>query len=239
MKKAFQMAIVLLGGISLIISSCKSECTKGSGHVITEKRKIADFSKLELSGTYNVNLVQDSSLVISIAADDNLLKEINTDVSGGKLTLKNGKNICPSSEIAVTIGVRNLEEIDASGAINLNTRGKLVTKDISLNLSGANNATLELDAAKVTTTSSGVAELNLKGQASSHIVNLDGGGKIHAFDFIVGNYDLQTSGSGEFEINVLHELSVNSSGTSSVKYKGNPATINNKKSGVSTITKVD
>jgi len=186
-----------------------------------------------------VSLIQDSSLTISIAADDNLLKEISTDVSGDKLTIKTGKNVCPSGEISITIGLRNLEEIKASGAINLNTKGKLVTKDLSLNLSGANNATLELDAANLTTTASGVSELNLKGQASSHVVNLDGGGKVHAFDFIVGNYDLQTSGAGEFEINVLHELTVNSSGASSVKYKGNPASINNKKSGVSTITKVD
>jgi len=239
MKKALQTAMILFGGMSLILSSCKSACTKGSGHIITEKRKAADFTKLDISGTYNITLVQDSSLNISIAADDNLLKEISTEVSGDELTIKTGKNVCPSGEIVLIIGVRNLQEIKASGALNLSTRGKLVTKDLALNLSGANKLNMELDAANVTTTASGVSELNLKGQASSHVVNLDGGGKVHAFDFIVGNYDLQTSGAGEFEINVLHDLKVNSSGASSVKYKGNPATISNQKSGVSTITKVD
>lgn len=239
MKKAFQIAMVLFWGMSLILSSCKSACTKGSGHVITEKRKAANFTKLDISGSYNITLVQDSSLNISIAADDNLLKEITTEVSGDKLIIKTGKNICPSGQVAITIGVRNLEEIKESGAVNLDTRGKLVTKDLNLDLSGANKLDMELDAATLSTNASGSTQLNLKGQASSHIVNLSGGGKIEAFDFIVGNYDLQTSGAGEFEINVLHELTVNSSGASSVKYKGNPATINNKKSGVSTITKVD
>ncbi|GAA4087862.1 head GIN domain-containing protein [Mucilaginibacter panaciglaebae] len=239
MKKAFQTAVVLFGGIFLMTSSCKTECLRGSGHVVTEKRKVADFTKLEISGAYDITLVQDSTLAVSVAADDNLLKEISTDISGGELKIKTGKNICPSSGIAVTIGVHDLQEIEASGAVNLNTRGKLVTKNLALKLSGANKLSLELDAANVTTTASGVSELNLKGQASSHVVNLDGGGKVHAFDFIVGNYDLQTSGASEFEINVLHELTVNSSGASSVKYKGNPAAINSKKSGVSTITKVD
>lgn len=239
MKNVLQTTMALFAGMSLVISSCKTACMKGSGHVVTEKRKVANFTGLDVSGSYQLNLVQDSTLNVSIVADDNLMKEISTEVSGNKLVIKTGKNVCASQQIVVTIGVRNLDEIKEAGAITLNTQGKLVTKDLKLDISGANKLNMELDAANVTTTAAGSTELNLKGQASSHMVNLAGEGKLLAFDFIVGNYDLQTAGAGEFEINVLHELTVNSAGASTVKYKGNPAAINNKKSGVSTITKVD
>jgi len=239
MKLIFKTALALFTGMAFIISSCKMSCTKGSGHVVSENRKVADFTKLDISGSYNVELVQDSSLNVSISVDDNLLKQISTEVSGDKLNIKTENNICPSGQIVVTIGVRNLDEIDQSGAINLTTKGKLVTKNLGMNLAGSGNLTMNLDAANLNTTASGTVELNLKGQATSHSMNLSGEGKIHAFDFVVGNYDLETSGAGDFEINVLHELTVNSSGATAVKYKGNPTTINNKKSGVSTITKVN
>lgn len=239
MKKLFQTAMILLSGMVMPISSCKTSCTKGSGHVVSEKRKAADFTKLDVSGAYDVKLVQDSSLTISITADDNLLKQITTEVSGGKLKIKNNNNMCPSGQMEITIGVRNLDEIDQSGAVNFSTQGKLVTKDLSLNLSGASKLDMDLDAANVNTTGSGAIEVNLKGQATTHTMNISGGAKMHAFDFVVGNYDIETSGAGDFEINVLHELTVNSSGASDIKYKGNPTTINNKKSGVSTITKVN
>lgn len=239
MKTVFQTALALFAWMSLTVSSCKTACTKGSGHVVSEKRKVADFTKLDISGSYNVELVQDSSLNVSISADDNLLKQISTGVSGDKLKIKTENNICPSGQIVVTIGIHNLDEVDQAGAINLTTQGKLVTKNLGLNLAGSSNVTMDLDAANLHTTASGTIELNLKGQSTSHSMNLSGGGKVHAFDFVVGNYDLETSGAGDFEINVLHELTVNSSGATEVKYKGNPTTINNKKSGVSTITKVN
>jgi len=239
MKNAFQIAFCIITPLSLMVPSCKTACTKGSGHIITEKRKVADFTKLDVSGSYQINLVQDSSLNISVAADDNLIKEITTEVNGDKLVLKTVKNVCASSEIVVTIGVHNLDEIKEAGAVTLNTLGKLVTHDLKLGVSGANKLNMELDAANLTTTASGSTELKLKGQASSHVVNLEGSGKVQAFDFTVSNYDLQTTGAGQFEINVLHELTVNSAGASTVKYKGNPTTINNKKSGSSTITKVN
>jgi len=56
---------------------------------------------------------------------------------------------------------------------------------------------------------------------------------------VVGDYDISTSGAGNCEINVLHSLNVSSSGASEVKYKGNPSSVNNDKSGASTLQKVD
>ncbi|MDB5155610.1 MAG: hypothetical protein JWR50_317 [Mucilaginibacter sp.] len=241
MRKAYlTFVVVFTGSCLLLLSSCKSGCIKGSGHVVSEDRKMANFTKLDIAGAYKVYLKQDSSLNVTVSADDNLLKYIKTEVSGDKLSIStNNKNICGSGEISVTIGVKNINAIDAAGAIDISTSGKLVTKNVELDLSGATKLDLDLDAADVNTKCSGVTEISLKGQASAHNIELDGGGKLHAFDFVVGNYNIQTSGASECEINVLRDLTVNSSGATSIKYKGNPTSIHNQKSGVSSITKVD
>ncbi len=98
---------------------------------------------------------------------------------------------------------------------------------------------MELDAANVTTEGNGSAEIHLKGQASSHKVQLAGSGKIYAFDFVVGSYDIETTGASHCEINVLHDLNVNTTGASDIQYKGNPSNVNSHKTGASTLTKVN
>lgn len=64
-------------------------------------------------------------------------------------------------------------------------------------------------------------------------------GKINAFDFVVGEYTIRSSGASHCKINVLKTLNVHSSGASEIKYKGSPSTVNNDKSGASSIEKVD
>lgn len=232
--------ILLIAAISLsVLSSCRFSCIKGSGHQVTENHKMGDFRRIEISGGFKVNLKQDSSLAVSITADDNLMKYIHADADGDKLIIKARKNFCPSGEIVINIGVKNLEAIKTSGAIDLTSDGKLVTRDLSMNLNGGSKVNMELDAANVETEGSGASEISLKGQATSHKVHLTGSGKIYALDFVVGSYDIETTGASECEINVLHDLNVNTTGASEIKYRGNPANVNSHKTGASTLTKIN
>ncbi|MFD2145951.1 head GIN domain-containing protein [Mucilaginibacter antarcticus] len=236
----YNLLAIVASAATLMFTSCKISCEKGSGNITTDTRTVTDFNKLDVSGAYKIILKQDSSLTVSVTADDNLQKFIKTEVSGDKLRITtNKKSICTSGDITVTIGVRHLEKVDASGAVNVTTDGKLVAKNFDFDLSGATNINMDLDAADVHTDGSGVTDITLRGQASRHVIALSGGGKIHAFDFIVGSYDISTSGASDCDINVLRELTVNSSGASSINYKGNPTTVNNKKTGVSSIKKVE
>jgi hypothetical protein len=240
MKRYFTLLIVIAAISTALLSSCRFECKRGSGNPATENRKVTDFKKIKIDGGYKLNLKQDSSLTVTVTADDNLLKYIKTEVSGNELHINTGhKNLCPNGDIVINVGVHNLEAIETSGAVEINGIGKLVTHDIDLKFSGSTKINLELDAANIHTEGSGASEINLKGQASSHTVNFSGDGSLHAFDLVTGNYTISTSGSSDCEINVLHDLNVQSSGASSIKYKGNPAHVNNDKSGSSTITKIN
>jgi hypothetical protein len=238
-KQILNLFVVLAGFSALLLSSCRLNCVHGSGNKTTETRKVNDFTKISISGEFKVHLKQDSSLSLTINADDNLLKYIKTSVDGDKLKISTKKSICGSGELVITIGVRNLTEIDASGAVQVMSDGKIVTKDIHFDLSGATKVTMDLNAANVTTEGSGVTKMLLTGQATSHNVDLSGACKIEAFDFVVGNYTIETSGASKCQINVLNSLSVRTSGASKIEYRGNPGTVNNDKSGVSSIKKVD
>jgi hypothetical protein len=240
MKAKYFAIIAVMAGITLSgLSSCVFHCVKGSGNIITDSRQLSDFNKINIEGGFKVILKQDSSLGLKITADDNILKYIKVSVDDHRLHVYSNKSFCNTGELTLNIGVKNLEEIKGSGAVDISADGKIVAKDINFKFSGASKVTMELNAANVTTRSSGATELNLKGQATSHYIDLSGVGKVHAFDFVVGSYEIHTTGAGNCEVNVLNAINVHSTGASEVRYRGNPTTVTNDKSGASSLEKVN
>ncbi len=235
---------ILLATLSVLFAvfalpSCNIVCQKGSGRQIVEKRNVGIFSKLDIAGDYKVIIKQDTSASVTITADDNLMKYIKTNLSGDKLTIHTSKNVCSSGQFILNISLRDLSVIKASGSIDVVSNGKLTTQDIELQLSGSTKVTLDLNAKNLTTRSSGSTELNLTGQATSHAIETSGSSQLNALNFVVSKYQISTSGSSECKINVLNDLSVNSSGSSDVQYRGNPSNINNNKSGSSSLNKIN
>ncbi len=239
MKKHLYFLPVLLALVSVItMPSCHIGCIKGSGKEVNENRIVGSFSKLEISGAFKINLKQDSGHALTVMADDNLMKYIKTEVSGNKLRVYTRKNFCSNNMITLNVPIFQLSEIKGSGAVQLASEGRINTQNFKMELTGVSKVDLDLNAADVQTKAAGAAEIFLKGQAASHKVDVAGVGKLHAFDFVVGNYNIKTSGSGNCEVNVLKTLIVNTSGAADIKYKGNPSSIDTKKSGASKITKV-
>ncbi|GAB2690404.1 head GIN domain-containing protein [Mucilaginibacter koreensis] len=239
MKPALSLFALAIAATTLA-SSCKNTaCIKGSGHQATDNRKVDNFNKLEVDGAFKVTLHQDSSFSVAITADDNLLKNIKTTVSGGKLHVFNKEGICNSGEMTLNIGVAKLEGIDLSGAVELASAGKLNVQDIRLNFAGSSHVTLDMNAANVTTEGAGSTELHLTGQATSHRMDLSGSSQVSAFDFVTGSYQIVSAGASNCQINVLKSLKVQSHGSSEVEYKGNPTEVESNKSEASSVTKVN
>jgi hypothetical protein len=240
MKAKYLAILTIIAGIIITgLSSCVFHCVKGSGNMATDSHQLSDFNKINIEGGFKVVLKQDSSLMLKITADDNLLKYIKVSVDDHRLHIYTKKNFCNSGEMTLNIGVRNLEEIKGAGAVDVSADGKLVTKDINFQFSGASKVNLELNAANVTTHSSGATELNLKGQATSHYIDLSGVGKVNALDFVVGSCEIHTTGAGHCDVNVLNSINVHSTGASEVRYRGNPTSISNDKTGASSLEKIN
>jgi len=239
MKKIQLAILVFVSGLTVAaLSACHFRCVHGSGNQVSQDRKVGEFTRVSISGGYKVILKQDSTYGIKITADDNLLKYIKTELQGDKLKIYSKKNFCNNGQLLINIGIGNLQELKASGGIEIESDGRINAKDIDFNFSGATKLKMDLNAANVTASGSGSTELNLKGQASALSIDLSGSGKVEALDFPVATCEIETSGVGDSKVNVSHTLNVHSSGASSVKYKGSPI-ITNEKSGASSIEKIN
>ena len=241
MKKLYILSVAIIAAFSTVtLSGCGSgtTCKTGSGKLVTQTRKAGNFTKIDIEGGFKVVLKQDTGSVLSITGDDNLMDDIKSEVNGDQLKVES-KNLCPSGSLTLNISLKDLTAISASGAIDLTSAGKITAKDVTLDLSGATKVTLDLNADNLTTKGSGLTELNLTGQASSHTIDLAGAGHLNALNFIVAKYKLTSSGAVTFKINVLNQLDVDSNGASDVQYKGNPASVNTGHSGASSVKKIE
>ncbi|OCX53793.1 hypothetical protein BEL04_05770 [Mucilaginibacter sp. PPCGB 2223] len=240
MKKIFAFLLVVVAGVSLIsLSSCRFNCKRGSGSLITEHRGVGNFSGLELSGGYKVVVKQDSVDNVTIIGDDNLMKYVKTEVNGDNLKIYNSHSICPSGQYTVYISLKELKYIETSGATSVFSDGRITVKDLELHTSGATKINLSLNADHVKTEASGLTDIFLEGQAQSHQLETSGSSTLNALNFVVNKYRIESSGLSHCKINVLSELSINSSGASDIQYRGNPANIQNNKSGIASLKQIN
>ncbi len=238
MKKKVYAVFASICLISFL-QSCGMDCTTGSGNQISEERKVETFNKIDVSGSVKLMITQSATQLLKITADDNVLKDFKTSVSGNTLKIELEGNFCNAGPILVETSTANLEAIEASGAVEVKSVGQINAQDFSLNLSGSSKTDLDLIANRLSTKSSGSSVIVLKGQAAKHDIDISGSTDIKAFDFVVADYDIESSGSSNCDINVLNKLNISSSGVSNISYKGNPKTVNNDKSGSSNVKKVE
>ena len=236
----FTKIIAAAFSFGVLFSSCSGlDCIDGSGKQISQDRNVGSFTWVETSGSIKVILKQGPQSTVRIIADDNIIQDIETKVTGNRLIIDLDGNFCNAGPITVYVTSKEYEGVEASGVVEILTDGKLNVKDFELGLSGSSKVDLDLNAANVKTSSSGASEISLKGQAGSHELELSGSASVEALDFIVGRYRIASSGSSKSRINVLNELNMSSSGSSDVEYRGNPSSIKNEESGASSLKKIE
>jgi len=197
---------------------------RGSGNIDTEARQITGFDAIELNGIGNVVIRQGEKESLQVAADDNLLKYIGSDVNGRTLMLEiqEGVHLVPSDSIKYLVTVKSLNQIliDGAGKIEVSplTAGNL---KISINGDGIVNFD-DVLADVLAVDISGLGEVNAAGEVNTLYVNLSGSGKIQVSEMRARMGTFDVSGSGEISAWVTDVLTVDISGSGMMDYYGSP-----------------
>jgi len=223
----------------MVIFSCNVIGEIGSGNVIRQDRKVSTFNAIDVSGAFDVKLIQGTTNSVTVEADDNLMDLIRTEVQGNKLVIENKRPISHSKSLKVFVTFIELKSIDLSGAVNIESQGKLTLPELSIDGSGASDAKLDLDLQRLSIDCSGGSKLKLSGTAKDVGVDASGAVDLFAYDLLAENYKLSISGAGKAEINVTKNMNIDISGAGSVHYKGNPANVYQDISGAGTVKKAD
>jgi hypothetical protein len=189
---------------------------KGSGRMATEVRELRDFSSVDVSSVFHVEITAQSEFHVEVEADDNLLQYIETEVRNGELHISLDKSVKSKNPLRVRIGAPNIERIEASGA------SKVYLSDLK-------NSKLEID-------TSGASKIEVSGETDQLIVDVSGASHINAADLRSVNATVDASGASRVNVNVSGELRSEASGASNINYVGTPTNVIKKTSGASSVS---
>lgn len=215
----------LFCGCDVLDEALTSERIQGSGKVVQENRDVNGFNEVNFAGSGELNLQQGNKESLTVAADDNLLPYIRTEVSGGKLVIgiQRGVSVSPSKPIRYTLVVRTLDALELSGS-GKTRAGPLHSGDFSVHLSGSGDIVMEaLDAATLEADISGSGNMEILGKVGRQRIQISGSGRYDAPDLECQTADVSVSGSGESVLWVRESLSAHISGSGSVRYYGSPS----------------
>lgn len=235
------LTVVLMIATITSTNAQRNKKIKGNGNQVTIERSTQEYNGISVGGFFNVEFIEGEEGTITLKGEDNILEHIETKVINGTLTIKKRKNLNlrPSHGIGVfiTVPVESINAILSSGAGKLYSRKALKADHFKIRSSGSRNLDLIIMATSVTTTVSGSCNIKLGGSTKKLNATSSGSSNLNAYEFIVDTVVAISSGSSNIRVTANESINVRASGSSNIKYKGNPEKVNIKTSGSANISK--
>jgi hypothetical protein len=202
---------VLLGAILssfiFLLSGCSSHVYRGDGHWVTQKRPVAVFDRINISGHFKLLYQDHLRSHLSVSGDKNLLPFVRTVVKNGELVIDTqpGARIDPSKVITIHLSNETLEQLSSSG-VN------------EIDLTQLRENVLHVNA-------SGGEKVSLQGRVNDVVYNCSGVSRIQANRLVARDAGVRLSGASVLNAYVNHRLDVNVSGAAKVRYTGSPEVV--------------
>jgi uncharacterized Zn-binding protein involved in type VI secretion len=198
--KLLSMPALCVGFLS--INSCNINAIHGSGTAKTESRVVGSFTKIDLSGSPDVEVTVGPATSVAVTADDNILPIIETTVDGDTLKIASKSSYSTSLGVTVKITMPTLDGVSVSGSGDIRAKG-LKSGDLDAAVTGSGDVTLNGMVAR------------LHGQ-------ITGSGNLRAGELGAKNVRVSVTGSGDATVQATEELDASVTGSGDVRYSGHP-----------------
>ena len=191
MKKLTILSILMLCALALVQAQTK------------ETRNVGTFTKIAFRVPGKLYLRQGSPQKVVIEGKKDILEEIETDVEGTRLVIENEDNDWnwgSDDHVNVYITVKDIEGLSVGGSGDLIGETKIITNNITLNVSGSGNMKVEVEASgDMESDVSGSGNIELKGKCKDFNSDVSGSGKVIMSLTASGDAEFGVSGSGKIE----------------------------------------
>jgi len=235
------LSLVIILAIAAAGMGCTGPLT-GSAVLVTQEMDFSDFTRLDISSAFTVDITRGDSYRVSITADDNLFSYLNVYKVGN--TLHVGLN--PSAAYIRTtqravIVMPDLERLDLSGASSGRVRGFSVNHLMEIELSGTSSLAIanmaagrtrievsgtsdvsgNIDTAECIFKVTGASNVVLTGAAEHLDIEVSGASKVDLSRLPGEDAEVILSGPSNAIINTGGRLDAELSGASLLEYTGN------------------
>ena len=189
----------------LTMPATADECIQGNNIRGTEKRMIAAFHSVDISGAFTVKIQPSQSPGVTVTTDTNLLPHIITQVKNETLFVYADHSICTKISLAVQIESRNIKKVKSSGANDI-TYPNVDTERLEIMVEDA-------------------GEIQLSGKVSLFQVTLSDAADMEAENLRATEVQIRTSGAGDATVFASDKISADISGAGEITVHGNPKTV--------------
>ena len=207
--------------LTMVLSSC-NDCIEGNGKMATRTAKFTEITAVNLSLSADVKLVADSSGVVKIEGESNIIEAIILEQQGTKLRITSEPCFSSNKPITITIPMKTVTDLQINGSGSIKSTSKMGASDLELGINGSGDIDLEVDAANVKSDVNGSGNIILKGAAQRHKIEINGSGNLEAENFPTGNVGITVNGSGDCKVIATTALAIKIRGSGSVYYSGAP-----------------
>ncbi len=178
------------------------ETVVGSGHVLVQPREVQEFERIWLKGSMTLEVEVGPEASLSIAADDNLLEFLLSEVRSNELRLEVEGSLTSRNPFVAKITVPKLDRLRVSGRAEVAALG-IESDELRIEVSGSCSGAL-------------------KGAVDSLELEVAGAGRFDLSELSAREASLSITGSLTVELRVSELLSIDHSGSASVSYWGDP-----------------
>ncbi|MDB5251667.1 MAG: hypothetical protein JWP27_836 [Flaviaesturariibacter sp.] len=220
--------LLSLATAALLLGSCEmyvNHSVRGDGNRTTQERTVGSFSSVEVSGPFDVTIVQGTASSVQVEADGNLQEYVEVTVKGDELEIRtrHGINIRTKRDIHITVTSPTYRVIAVAGSGNVKGATRLKSDGLELSITGSGDMNLDVDAPMVKTSVTGSGSMTLNGASRILKAEISGSGEVHAFGLMAEQTDVDIAGSGDAEVFASKTLRVDIAGAGDVAYKGGAA----------------
>jgi hypothetical protein len=189
----------------------------------TEIRTPGTFTGIESGGSWDVYVTVGNKDEVRLESRGFDLNRVITEVEGNTLKIKLERGRWNNVNFTAYVTIRELEGIGVSGSGKIIVESDIDSKNFGIGQSGSGKIQMKmLNTGGLGVGMSGSGKVSIQG-GSAEAVNIgqSGSGSFEALELMAGDVKIGKSGSGSTAIGVNGNLTVNSSGSGNIYYKGN------------------
>lgn len=199
-----------------VIGSYDFEDKRPNGKV--KEFNLSGFRNVEVSNAFYVTIRQGEKYSVEAVAErEKDLDDLDIDVSGGTLSIEfDDVFISNREKVYVYITMPTLEGIEMSGAVRTKVIGFENVDNLSVGMSGASRAAIDIEAKSVKVEASGACRLDLRGTADKADFDVSGASRIDAKNIKLNDVDADASGASRISLGRVSRLNSDTSGASKI-----------------------
>jgi hypothetical protein len=193
-----------------------------------ETRNVKDFTKVSFGVAGDLFIKIGPEFRLTIEGDKRTLDEIETVVSGDRLTIKKENwrfSFNDNNRVTINLTLPRLEGVGVSGSGKAQIMDKIDADHLSLSVSGSGKLiTAELNADDLNCGISGSGDIILDsgGSVDNGDISISGSGGFSGEGVEIDHLNVSISGSGNCRCRAGDSLDAHISGSGNVTYAGNP-----------------